>query len=497
MQLQLNKETVTCLGSTAREVKNDEYTQELKLPDAMPDIGRVVGAWAQPLIRGKEWRGSGMSISGGLMAWVLYIPEDGTEVRTVDTWIPLQQRWEFEDSRRDGSMLADCRVAYVDARSVSARKIVVRAGISMLGQALEPRQLEYSVPGELTEDMQLQQQTSMLWLPVEAGEKVFSLEETLPAGACGGGKLLCYGAACAVTEKKVMADKLVFRGNVHLHMLCRGEDGKPVPADCDIAFSQYTELERSYGPEADAEVTPVLTSLELDRTEDGLPVLKAGLVGQYVIYDCKSITLVTDAYSTCRQVQIRKENWDVPVILERQQLSVPVQITFATGCLQAVDCCVLAEHPALQLTAEGVNLECRGNFRLLGYDESGMLQCENIPFTAVREIPADGAAQLLASCVGTTQPGVSVNPDGVQVQCEATVGLCTQTREGLLMVTGLELGEAVKPDPDRPSLILRRCVDGDLWKVAKETGSTVDAIREVNGITEPFTEEKILLIPVP
>lgn len=497
MQLQLTKETISCLGRTAREIKQDEYTQEIKLPDAMPDIGRVVGAWAQPLIRGKEWRGGGMSISGGLMAWVLYVPEDGTQVRTVDTWIPIQQRWEFEDSRRDGSMLADCRVAYVDARSVSARKMVVRAGISMLGEALEPIQLAYNVPGEMPEDMQLRQEEYMLCLPAEAGEKVFSLEEALPGDLCGGGKVLCYRADCAITEKKVMADKLVFRGNLHLHFLCRSEDGNPVPADHEISFSQYTELEHAYGSEAEGEVTPVITALDLERTEDGASVLKVGLVGQYVISDRYPVTLVTDAYSTCRQVQVEKTEWNAPAVLERQQLSVPVQIASSTACLQALDCDVLSEHPAIQLTAQGVCLECRGSFRLLGYDESGMLQCENIPFAVSTQIPVGDTARILASCTGTTQPGAIMNPDGVQLQCEVCVGMCTQTTEGLPMVTGLDAGEQRKPDPERPSLILRKCMDGDLWQVAKQTGSTVNAIREANGLTESFAEEKILLIPVP
>jgi len=497
MQLQFPKETISCLGRTAREIKHDEYTQELKLPDALPDIGRVVGAWAQPLIRGKEWRGGGMSISGGLMAWVLYIPEDSTEVRAVDTWIPIQQRWDFSDSQRDGSMLADCRVAYVDARSVSARKMVVRAGISMLGEALEPKQLEYCVPGEMAEDMQLRPQTYMLWLPAEAGEKVFSMEETLPAGENGSGKVLCYRVDATVTEKKVMADKLVFRGTLHLHMLCRSSEGEPVAADHILPFSQYTELEHACGPDAEADVTLVFTSLELNREEDGSLVLKAGLVGQYLIYDCKAVTVITDAYSTCRQVQVQKEDWSVPGVLERQQLSVQVVTDTQTACLRHVDCSVLAEHPSIQLTSEGIILECKGNFQLLGYDEGGVLQCENIPFTAQKEIPAESTVEITCACAGVTQPGLSVMADGVQLQCENAVKLCAQTGTGIPMVTGVDMGDPRTPDPERPSLILRRCADGDLWQLAKQTGSTVDAIREANGLTEAFGEEKILLIPVP
>ena len=51
-----------------------EETQEYKLPDGMPDIGRVIAAWGQVVLRGKEWRSRHIGISGGVMLWVLYAP---------------------------------------------------------------------------------------------------------------------------------------------------------------------------------------------------------------------------------------------------------------------------------------------------------------------------------------------------------------------------------------------------------------------------------------
>ena len=53
-----------------------EETQEYKLPDTLPDAGRVISAWGQAVLRGKEWRGDHISLSGGGMVWILYAPED-------------------------------------------------------------------------------------------------------------------------------------------------------------------------------------------------------------------------------------------------------------------------------------------------------------------------------------------------------------------------------------------------------------------------------------
>ena len=55
-----------------------EESQELRLPESMPDVGRVIAAWGQPVLRGKQWRDDHITIEGGVMVWVLYHPEDGS-----------------------------------------------------------------------------------------------------------------------------------------------------------------------------------------------------------------------------------------------------------------------------------------------------------------------------------------------------------------------------------------------------------------------------------
>ena len=42
-----------------------EETQEYKLPEGMPDVGRIIAAWGQVVLRGKEWRSRHMGLSGG------------------------------------------------------------------------------------------------------------------------------------------------------------------------------------------------------------------------------------------------------------------------------------------------------------------------------------------------------------------------------------------------------------------------------------------------
>ena len=97
MELQLKRSAVSSLDTRLQEVRNMEQSQEIKLTDGMPDVGRVLAAWGQAVLRGKEWHSDEISLSGGLMVWVLYAPEDGTAPRCIESWIPFQMRWDLPD----------------------------------------------------------------------------------------------------------------------------------------------------------------------------------------------------------------------------------------------------------------------------------------------------------------------------------------------------------------------------------------------------------------
>ena len=72
----------------------------------------------------------------------------------------------------------------------------------------------------------------------------------------------------------------------------------------------------------------------------------------------------------------------------------------------------------------------------------------------------------------------------------------TDVEENHLAVTGLVLGDMEEQEGQRPSLILRRPEGQRLWDIARSSGSTMDAIRQANGLEgEPETDQ-MLLIPV-
>ena len=498
MEVKFQKKALDCLRSVVWESKSEEQTLEVKLPDAMPDIGRVLGAWGQPLIRSKEWRGDGMSVAGGVMVWVLYAPEDASMPRTVETWVPFQMRWEFPKTQRDGTITVSCLLRSVDARLVNARKLMTRVVVDMAGEALEPSQLEVYEPGKLPDDVCILRRNYPLVIPRESGEKTFSLDEelSLPATCMDVQKLVHYSLQPELIDKKVMGDKVVFRGTALVHALCRCGDGVFKTCDFDIPFSQYAELSKEYDSYATATVVPMVTNLELDLQDSGSLRLKAGMAGQYVVSDRPVVEAIEDAYSPKRNVSLQREDLEIPSILEQKQELIKAEQTLQIDGEIPLDMAFFMGQPTLLRGERGVSVDIPGNFQMISLDEQGNLHGNTVRWTETMEIPADGRCRILATARPSGRPQGMLTAGNGSIRCDVLMETTARCSTAIPQITGLELGELLPADPDRPSLILRRVENDSLWDMAKACGSTVEAIMVANGLAEAPEQGKILLIPV-
>lgn len=498
MELQFKKQSCRCLERAAREVQNQELTQELRLTDGMPDIGRVLTSWAQMILRSKEWRGDTVTVTGGAMVWVLYAPEDGTEPRCIDGWIPFQLHWNVADPDREGPVRISPRIRFVDSRTISARKFMVRVGAGALAEILYPAELPVCEPEELPEDVQVLRRTYPVRLPKEAGEKTFLLDEdlTMPGSAALPEKILSYTIHPEVTDCKVTGNKVVFRGSGNLHLIYRCQEGRVRTWDFEIPFSQFSDLENSFSPDAQADVQMGTTSLELDMNDEGQLRLKCGLVAQYVANDRDLMELAEDAYSLHRDMEVQRSPLVLPAVLEdrREHMSAEQMLPGQTG--EVADISFLPDFPRQRQTGDGVELELPGLFQILYYADDGVLQAANARWEGKVTLPAGESSRIDAAVMPMGRPQAIPGAEGMNLTAQLQLRTTAASDQGIPMITGLELGELKESDPNRPSLILCRPGGEGLWNLAKRSGSTVAAIRMANGIEDEPPADRLLLIPV-
>jgi len=498
MEVQFNKTACPYLRRAVCQIQNQEQTQEVRLSDAMPDIGSVLGSWGQVLIRGKEWRSGSMGVSGGVMAWVLYAPEDGSQPRSIETWIPFQFTWDLPETQRDGAICVTPMVKAVDARSTSARKLMVRANISMLGEALEPVEADVFNPDGLDADIQLLTKSYPMELAQEAGEKLFQIDEELilPGSFPAIDQILRYELTPEVTEQKVMAGRLVFRGKALLHLLYSAADGSVHTWDREIPISQFTELDRDHSTNATGWIILVPTALELEKAEDGKLLLKGEMAAQYVIYDRLLLNIVEDAYSPLRSVAVQTAELCLPVRLDVSREKMRLQADVQAQGESAVDVCWMPEFPSKRSNGDHIELTVPGQFQVLYADREGVLHSMSAKAEETWQLPSD-SENIVDGFVRTEgRPQAVFSGETGSFIADMMIEAAVFSQKGIPMVCGLELGEKTQPDQDRPSIVLRRAGDAGLWNIAKECGSTVEAICKANQLDSEPDRNKMLLIPL-
>lgn len=497
MQLQFDKASLPIMKPIKREIKNLEQTQELRINDGMPDIGRVLGTWGQVILRSKEWQNGSVGIAGGVQVSVLYVPEDGERVQKVESWIPFQMKWELPESNAEGVACVSCLLRGADARNTSSKKILVRINVGACGQMWEPTEMWQYTPADLPEDVCLLKQSRSVNIPREVGEKSFFLEEELilPETAPKMEKMLHYHLQPELIEQKIMSDKVVFRGVCILHMLYNGEDGRLHNWDFELPFSQYGELHGEYEQGATAKLMMAVTSLEAEPDLEGRLQLKAGLVGQYIVCQDAQIEYIEDAYSPRRKITPVMETIDLLSVQDVLRQTVPAK---QTAQLQGmlIDTMFYPDQPYAQQIGNDTVLQMPGQFQMLYADDEGQYHTTINRWDGQHAITKEDGQQVFADVHTTGKINCVTDNAGMTVEANILTDLMLCAQMEIPMLTGMDMAELTEPDPERPSLILRRAGKDSLWELAKANGSTVEAIMEANQLETLPQPDQMLLIPV-
>lgn len=469
-----------------------EQTQELRLAEGQPDVEKVLGVWGQPVLRSKEWRGDTVGFSGGMLLFVLYRPEDGSGPRMLEGWAAIQGRWDLPQTVPEGKLLLNLFPSFMDARTVSPRKILVRCGLGVCLQALTAAEGTQWIPQDLPEDVHILEKAEPVRLYQSAGEKTFQMEEVLSDS--GEDRVLCYTVRVTVSDQKVVGNKLAFRGTAEIQVLLAGKEGAAESRNFQFPFSQFAELEGTFGSDAEAEVIPAVTSAELEESADGAGRLKLGITAQYAISDLAELRRVEDAYSNLRPVKLTMEELALaPIVDSRWEMisgtgRLPDQVP---GALQMT---AWAEPPRVERQEVGTGLSAHGTAQLLWEEDAG-LTGTTCRWEGEKTLPTgEGCRAYVTACVLSQPQPEPASRDSLSVELRCRV--LTLDKGGIFQASSIELGDLRAPDPDRPSLILRRAEKKDLWTIAKEAGSTVEAIQRANGLEGEPTPGQMLLIPI-
>lgn len=503
MELELKRDAIHCFETVADVTICQEETQEAIVPDACPDILRIVEVCGQACLTGKQAREGMATVSGMVRASVLYLPETGGCLRHMELSVPFTCQVEAPGLTSQGTILADPRLRWAEARVLNPRKILLRVDLAVEIRACQPCERTICQGVEAAEEhgirqFQEEQTTDQI---VAVQEKPFTFTDGVDLGLSEGGELLSLRGEPSCEESRLIGSKLIFKGSVELHALLRDADGTLRTARESMPFSQIIEVPGA-GEDAECEVRVVLTDLNAPAigTTVGSAEVTLELLAQAVVRSQRPVTMLQDIYSTGWMLEVQTEEHTMRQVVDQSIRPQSVREILETTTLvrNAIDGWLSLGEIRQSREGDQMILSAEVLITALYLDDGEELQ--SIQRTVQTDCRLDCPVQAVCQCWCTAPGELAVVPAAGGLEVRFTLEfhcLCLAERRQAA-ISSARLGEErAKPDGTQPSVVLRMAAPGErLWDIAKAYGTTTEEITQANELEEGcLPTGRMLLIP--
>lgn len=505
MELEFDRDTIICYETVADVTLCQEETLESIVPDACPDIVRIVDVCGQATLSGKQAKEGAAAVTGMVRVSILYQPESGTGLRRMEMGLPFSCQVEAPGLTERGTVLASPRLRCAEARALNPRKVLLRVDLAVDVTACQPVE-RLVCRGVLEEEKsgvcqrQFHGETYEL-TAVQEKPFIFSDQVRLQGGQGEPSQLLAVQAQPLCTESKLIGSKLIFKGVVELSLLLQEPGGTLSSSRESMPFSQVMEIAQA-GEDGDCQVQVELTNLQWDlAASDGRGLeVSLELLAQAKVRCRRPVTLLQDLYSTAWQMEVDSRLQPMCQFGEQSVRAQTVRELLETG--ELVRGVVSSRLSLGQMTqsreGEQAVLTAEAWLTVLYLDENEAVQCarKTIPVACRLDCPTDFICHCACTCAGEVFTAPTAG--GVEVRFSLDFHCMTMRRTQVAAVEHARLGEArASGEGPQPSMVLRLPVPGEgIWDIAKAYGTTIQQIMQANELeSEELTQGRMLLIP--
>lgn len=505
MELEFDRDTIICYETVADVTVCQEETLESIVPDACPDILRIVDVCGQATLSGKQARAGMACVTGMVRVSVLYQPEGGAGLRRMELGLPFTCQVEAPGLTEHGTILASPRLRCAEARALNPRKVLLRVDLAVDVTACQSveRSLCRGVLEEEKSGICQRQFHGETYELTAVQEKPFTFSDRvrLQGGQGEAPQLLAVQARSLCTESKLIGSKLIFKGVVELSLLLQEVGGALNASQESMPFSQVMEITQA-GEDGDCQVQVELTDLqcEPDPADGRILEVSLELLAQAQVRCRRPVTMLQDLYSTLWQVEADSQLQPLNQFGEQSVRAQMVRELLETG--ELVRSVVSGRLELGQVTqsreGEQLVLSVEAWLSVLYLDEEQSVQCVRklIPVDCRLDCPAEYACKCTCSCAGEVFAAPAAG--GLEVRFSLDFHCLTFCSTRVAAVQHARLGEARDAgDGPRPSMVLRLPAPGEgIWDIAKAYGTTTQQIMQANELeTEELSDSRMLLIP--
>ena len=507
MEAKLEKKSVPFYKNLFNADVTQEETMEMIVPDAMPDIVRIIETDAVIILRSKEADAGRATVGGVINAVVLYLSEGDEQIKKLELKIPFTAAVDNPAADSGTRLTAKAVICSIDSRNLNPRKVLVRADICTQISGYGFVKLELCGAGaNMSADMELLNEKRTVKSVADVREKTFVISDDyiLPASAMPIGELLDSRFTIISEDVRTVGSKLIIKGTAMVSILYLSRnDGELCRAEFSTVFSQIAEMEAASDPEFAVTIMPTGIFFELADGPSGnlMITMELHAVAQIVVIEKREIEYISDIYSTVYDLVCKNDRYEIDTVESTSVIHETAHKEIETFVQATSIVCVNAftGKTTKMNSDDGCRFETTVCVEVVIKSEDGHLFSvrDKMDVSAMWEDPCENVAWVCSADCGDAT--AVIIPDGVEVRVNVDFMVTALKPQTIDAITGAGCDDtAVRDISGMPSVTLRRMANGDtLWVLAKRYNSTRNLILEANGLEEMTQQDegRLLIIP--
>lgn len=501
MDLNFQRIPLQFLQPVIQEVQIQEETADLIVPDSYPDIATLADSAADIMLRGKDCRDGSIILSGGIRGMILYNPEDLSDPRCLETYLPFSIK--IENSALSPQTQVQCclRVRSVDARMINSRKALLRVNFLCDITAWNTGEECFCELNTEIRDLQVKKATYHLRLPHEYAEKTFPVTDTLELlqGKPSVSELWRLSCGVELTDQKIIANKAVFKGVLNCKVLYLAEDEHLYILHHLIPFSHYCDLGVDYD-DADVDICMAVTGCDLEP-EGAAPwnraILSVNLLAQCCVWQTQEVCVVEDAYTTRGTLDAKYQNHHLNCCLDRQSAIQNIHQRLNGELDQILDTEIYWDQPDYRDEEDQMEILFPSSVHVLGYDNEGHIRSITGRIETTQRLALHTKSHCQASIAAVGDVVSSCTGGTTEVVCSVKIQTACFAEQALPSLSEGSIEEETVTGR-KPTIIVKTVKKGtELWDLAKTYRTTTADIAAANYLEgDQILEDMLILLPM-
>ena len=511
MDLKINREMLSVTESIYDGLQEQSLELDYILPDYCPDIFRLVKCCVTPSVVSKTISGDTLSYELSADIRILYCTENSPALHCITQKMTFSKTLQLPGAEEKISVSLTPKTDHINCRVVNPKRIDLRGAVSVKIRATAERSHEI-----ICDIFGMNSQTRKQ--PIEFAAKKISAFRTLNtsenielnASSAPIGAIVRVTAIPEITDKKIVANKLVIKGEAKISILYSTENGLETLLS-KIPFSQIADMEgidESFKCSVRADVASC-EAVPVTDADGKTDAVKCDLRINLECFAFKSLPseLITDVYSTTYPCEFAMSRLKIQKVPEELCESTQKTLTLrnengSIDCVYDVWCTPRNINTSIDSENECIVVSGMTEYCVMIKNETGMPFVIEKTEAFEHSISVPGITSSSAVDLSVIIPECEYNISSSDtLSLKAELLFCGQLSLSSEFEARTEVSfiEDVKKVRDGDyALKLYYGVEGeDIWDVAKKYSTSVKAIMEENDLeSQRLTDSGMLLIPI-